>query len=125
MLYRPYDGFGQTDTELVQTLHNLAVSINAAKKAGNTAAVQGLWTQFQAVAEQYRGRGGSERAILDLVNRVHDTVIGTVQEAGQLAGGTLAGALGLKNLWPLAVVALGFFFLPQIITAVRPRRKAA
>jgi hypothetical protein len=125
VLYRPYDGFGQSDTQLVQQLHQLALSINLAKKSKNQAAVQGLYTQFVAVADIYMSHGAGEKAVLDLINHVHDAVIGTVQEVTQVAGSAAAGALGLKNLWPLAVVGLGLFFLPQILTAVRPRRRTA
>ena len=114
--------YGATQTQLVQTLHNLALSIQAAKRAGNAAAVQGLWNQFQAVAEEYRATGASEAAILALINRTHDAVLASVQELAETGGKAAAGALGLKSLWPLALVALGLYLLPHLATGLRPRR---
>lgn len=117
MLYRPMDGFGADPTTLVHALHDLALSINMAKKAGNRQAVNMLYDQFVQVAEEYKAQGGTERAILNLINSVHDAVIGTVQEFADVAGKTAANALNpLKSLiLPLGLIAAVVLFGPALL----------
>ncbi len=121
MLYRPYDGYGASETELVQTLHNLALSLNRAKQAGDTAAVNGLYAQFQAVAQEYRATGGTSAAIYALINSVHDAVIGTVREVAATAGSAAAGLLTpLKGILVPVAVGIGLIYLAPLL--LRKRR---
>lgn len=101
-------------TVMVQQLHDLALSLNAAKQANNVAAVKGLWEQFRAVAQRYAAVGSSERAVLDFVNRVQDGTLTFLSKAGEV------GVQGVKLLSstvlvPLALIAGVIYFGPALL----------
>jgi hypothetical protein len=101
------------ETTLVKALHDLALSIAMAKKAGNKGAVAGLYAQFQEIAEQYRSIGSGEASILNLINNVGDGVTQFLNTAGTVAekGISLVSA---KLLVPLAVIA-GVVYLAPLL----------
>lgn len=93
-----------TDTDLANLLHSLADRIQAAKVQGLTGSVQSLYAEFQQVAAEYQKRDAAG-SLVNLINTVHDAVVGTVQDAGNLVGGTAASLLK-PLLVPLVVVGL-------------------
>lgn len=123
MLYRPLDGFGIDDTTLVKSLHDYAIAINMAKRAGNTAAMNALYEQFKDIANEYTSRGGTSAAILKMINQIHDAVIGTVEEVADVTGKTTANLLNpIKGiLIPLALGLGALYLLPTILPKLKRR----
>lgn len=101
------------ESTLVRALHDLALSIAMAKKAGNKAAVAGLWAQFQQIAEQYRSIGSGEAAVLNLINNVGDGVQQFLNTAGTVAEKGIS-LVSSKLLVPLAVIA-GVIYLAPLL----------
>lgn len=103
---------------LVRQLHDLAVSIGLAKRAGQTAAVRGLWEQFRAVAERYASIGAGERATLDFINRVEAGVQSFLRTAGEV-GVQGVKLLASNVLIPLALIAGALYFGPTLLRRKR------
>lgn len=106
------------ETQLVHQLHDLAVSIAAAKSVNDVAAVKGLWEQFRTVAERYNEIGSGERGVLDFVNRVQDGVLEFLNAAGEVGVKTLKVVSGTV-LIPLALIAGALYFGPSLLRRKR------
>ena len=99
------------DAFYVQALHQTAQAIYLVVHQPQTRQrddeIRRLWARFNVLANEYRAIGGTERAILDVINRVNTVVeaaLRGVPDAISAVSGSIAQPLATV-LWPVAIVA--------------------